>query len=210
MRFITPNFLFNMLFPKLFWNIPNQNKKIYLTFDDGPIPEITPWVLEILKEEHIKATFFCIGHNIKKHPEVFKQIISEGHAIGNHTFNHLKGWRTNSKKYLVNSEKCELEIEKHITLETKLFRPPYGKITPKQVNLLIAKKYKIIMWDVLTYDFDATLNENECYLQTITNTKQGSIIVFHDSCKANKNLKATLLKTIQELKRKGFTFDVLT
>lgn len=210
MRFTTSNFLFKRLFPKLFWNIPNQNNTIYLTFDDGPIPEITPWVLEVLKEENIKATFFCIGDNIKKNPIVFKSILENGHAIGNHTFNHLKGWQTYSKTYLENINLCELEIEKHTNLQTKLFRPPYGKMTPHQIKLAREKEYKIMMWEVLTYDFDENFDENDCYTQTIANTKSGSIIVFHDSIKANKNLKAILQKTIRELKRKGFMFDVLS
>ena len=194
-------------FPKYIWKLPNAEKKIYLTFDDGPIPEVTEWVLDILKQENIKATFFCIGDNIQKNPAIFKRIISENHAIANHTFNHLNGWKNASKNYIKNMKNCEEEILKHSNLKSKLFRPPYGKIKITQANAILKLGYKIIMWDILSYDFDANLHSEKCLSETIKNTSNGSIIVFHDSIKANNNLKFVLPKAIQVLKEKGFIFD---
>jgi peptidoglycan/xylan/chitin deacetylase (PgdA/CDA1 family) len=208
-RMFKTNRFLKLFFPKYIWELPNSEKKIYLTFDDGPIPEITEWVLGLLKKENIKATFFCIGENIQKHPEVFKQIISENHTIGNHTFNHLKGWNTSTKKYLENVELCNLVFEKYSisNFQSKLFRPPYGKITPWQAYRLRKLDYKIIMWDVLSYDFDNSLNPDDCLQNTLKNTSNGSIIVFHDSIKARRNLQLVLPKLIQQLKEKGFVFD---
>ncbi|WP_338409314.1 polysaccharide deacetylase family protein [uncultured Flavobacterium sp.] len=197
------------LFYNQIWEVPNDEKKIYLTFDDGPTPEITEWVLDVLKKENIKATFFCIGNNIEKHPEVFIKTIQEGHAIGNHTFSHLQGWKTSLKKYIENAELCNTEINKQNTGHPKLFRPPYGKITPTQSQLLRKKGYKIIMWDVLSKDYDSLETPKNCLENVIKHTAQGSIIVFHDSKKASQNLKLSLPETIKRLKEKGFIFDVL-
>jgi len=189
-------------YPKLVWEIPNNENKIYLTFDDGPIPEVTDWVLDLLKQYNIKATFFCIGDNVVKHPAVFQRIITEDHAVGNHTFNHLNGWKTSSETYLANIEACK-EI-----VSTTIFRPPYGRIKKTQVQDL-TKEYKIIMWDVLSGDFDAKTSPEKCYNNVVENAKEGSIIVFHDSVKASKNLKYALPKVIEYLLEKGFVFDVL-
>ena len=197
------------IFNNLVWDIPNSDKKIYLTFDDGPIPEVTEWVLDLLKSEDIKATFFCIGDNIKKHPEVYKRILSEGHQTGNHTFNHLNGWKTETNHYINNFKLCETEHLKQNTEHSFLFRPPYGKIKPSQSKAIQQLGYKIIMWDVLSYDFNPTISAEKCLENVISNTKQGSIIVFHDSLKAEKNLKYALPKAIQILKDKGFVFDVI-
>ena len=150
------------IFNNLVWDIPNSDKKIYLTFDDGPIPDVTEWVLDLLKSEEIKATFFCIGDNIKKHPEVYKRILSEGHQTGNHTFNHLNGWKTYTKSYLGNFKLCETEHLKLNTEHSFLFRPPYGKIKPKQSKAIRNLGYKIIMWDVLSCDFDSSVSEEKC------------------------------------------------
>ena len=198
------------IFNNLVWDIPNSDKKIYLTFDDGPIPKVTEWVLDLLKSEEIKATFFCIGDNIKKHPEVYKRILSEGHQTGNHTFNHLNCWKTNTKSYLENFKLCETEHLKLNTEHSFLFRPPYGKIKPSQSKAIRQLGYKIIMWDVLSYDFDPTISVEKCLENVISNTEQGSIIVFHDSLKAEKNLKYALPKAIQILKNRGFVFDVIS
>ena len=198
------------VFNNLVWDIPNLEKKIYLTFDDGPIPKVTEWVLDLLKSEEIKATFFCIGDNIKKHPEVYKRILSEGHQTGNHTFNHLNGWKTKTKSYLGNFKLCETEHLKLNTEHSFLFRPPYGKIKPSQSKAIRQLGYKIIMWDVLSYDFDPTISVEKCLENVISNTEQGSIIVFHDSLKAEKNLKYALPKAIQILKNRGFVFDVIS
>jgi peptidoglycan/xylan/chitin deacetylase (PgdA/CDA1 family) len=198
------------VFNNLLWDIPNSENKIYLTFDDGPIPEVTEWVLDLLKSEEIKATFFCIGDNIQKHPEVYKRILSEGHQTGNHTFNHLNGWKTDTENYIDNFKLFETE---HLKLNTEyffLFRPPYGKIKPSQSKKIRQLGYKIIMWDVLSYDFDPTISVEKCLENVISNTIQGSIIVFHDSLKAEKNLKFALPKAIQILKNRGFVFDVIS
>lgn len=198
------------IFSNLVWDIPNSENKIYLTFDDGPIPEVTEWVLDLLKSEDIKATFFCIGDNIKKHPEVYKRILTEEHQTGNHTFNHLNGWKTETNQYIDNFKLCETEHLKPNTEHSFLFRPPYGKIKPSQSKAIRQFGYKIIMWDVLSYDFDSTISVEKCLENVISNTEQGSIIVFHDSLKAEKNLKYALPKAIQILKNKGFVFDVIS
>lgn len=208
-RMFKTNRFLKLFFPKYIWELPNHEKKIYLTFDDGPIPELTDWVLTLLKKEEVKATFFCIGDNIQKHPEVFKKIILNEHSIGNHTFNHLNGWKTSTKEYLENVELCNLIIQKLkiINQDSKLFRPPYGKIKNKQAKELQKLGYKIIMWDVLTYDFDNSLNPDYCLQNTLKNISSGSIIVFHDSIKAHRNMKFVLPKLIQTLKEDGFVFD---
>ena len=198
------------IFNDLVWDIPNSENKIYLTFDDGPIPEVTEWVLDILKSAKIKATFFCIGDNIKKYPEVYRRILSEGHQTGNHTFNHLNGWKMDAKNYIDNLKLCETEQLKLNTEHSFLFRPPYGKIKPSQSKAIRNLGYKIIMWDVLSYDFDSTILKEKCLENVISNTEQGSIIVFHDSVKAEKNLKYALPKAIQVLKDKGFVFDIIS
>jgi peptidoglycan/xylan/chitin deacetylase (PgdA/CDA1 family) len=198
------------IFNNLVWDIPNSDNKIYLTFDDCPIPELTEWVLDLLKSEEIKATFFCIGDNIKKYPEVYKRILSEGHQTGNHTFNHLNGWKTETNHYIENLKLCETEHLKLNTEHSFLFRPPYGKIKPSQSKAIRNLGYKIIMWDVLSYDFDSTISKEKCLENVISNTEQASIIVFHDSVKAEKNLKYVLPKAIQILKDKGFVFDVIS
>jgi peptidoglycan/xylan/chitin deacetylase (PgdA/CDA1 family) len=194
------------IFRNQVWDIPNTEKKIYLTFDDGPTPEITEWVLNILEKENIKATFFCIGNNIAKHPEIFEKIVASGHSIGNHTFNHLQGWKTTTEKYIENVDLCKTEMCKLTTEYSNLFRPPYGKIKPVQSKILRKKGYKIIMWDVLSKDYDLNTSPEECLIN-VKKTKTGSIIVFHDSLKAWKNLEYTLPKAIVFLKSEGFLFD---
>ena len=209
-NWVKTNTWIKKIFNNLVWDIPNSEKKIYLTFDDSPIPDVTEWVLNILKSEDIKATFFCIGDNIQKHSEVYKRILAEGHQTGNHTFNHLNGWKTETNHYIENLKLCETEYLKLNTEHSFLFRPPYGKIKPSQSKAIRNLGYKIIMWDVLSYDFDSTVSEEKCLENVISNTEQGSIIVFHDSVKAEKNLKYALPKAIQVLKDKGFIFDVIS
>jgi peptidoglycan/xylan/chitin deacetylase (PgdA/CDA1 family) len=189
-------------YSQLTWDIPNNENKIYLTFDDGPIPEVTEWVLDILKQYQIKATFFCIGDNIKKNPEIFQRILEDGHFVGNHTQNHLNGWKTEDEVYFKNIKECSELVN------SKLFRPPYGRIKKSQHSILNTQ-YSIIMWDVLSGDFDAKTTPEQCYNNVIKNTKSGSIIVFHDSVKASENLKKTLPKAIDFLLKKGFVFDVI-
>jgi peptidoglycan-N-acetylglucosamine deacetylase len=202
-----PGFI-KRLFCNQTWSIPNKDNKIYLTFDDGPIPEVTEWVLKVLKESNIKATFFCIGDNIRKFPHIFQKVISEGHIIGNHTCNHLNGWKTNNDDYIENVNQC-FEDYKLNTVNVALFRPPYGKIKPSQSIQLRKLGYKIIMWDVLSADFDQRISPEKCLQNVIKNVESGSIIVFHDSKKAAENLQYALPLAIKILKEKGFVFDVI-
>ncbi|WP_412476748.1 polysaccharide deacetylase family protein [Flavobacterium sp. TBRC 19031] len=197
------------IFPKYVWDIPNAEKKIYLTFDDGPIPEITEWVINQLEQYNAKATFFCIGENIQKHPEIFRKIIDNDHSIGNHTFNHLKGWETSLTAYIENTEKCAETIANFTlqTLNAKLFRPPYGKIKPSQAKALRQSGYKIIMWDVISMDFDKNISPEKCLENVLKNIESGSIIVFHDSIKAWQNLQYALPKTLEFLKKNEFVCE---
>jgi peptidoglycan/xylan/chitin deacetylase (PgdA/CDA1 family) len=200
--------IIKLLFFNQVWDIPNSENTIYLTFDDGPTPEITERVLEILDKHHIKATFFCIGDNVRKHPEIVQKILSKQHSVGNHTYSHLKGWKTPTKTYISNSEACEIKLNSLFKIRnSKLFRPPYGKITPWQSYKLRKLGYKIIMWDVLSKDYDASISAEMCYENVIKNVSSGSIIVFHDSNKAKENVLKSLEKTIETLKSKGFKFE---
>ncbi len=201
--------VFKWMFPKRIWSIPNNTNTVYLTFDDGPIPEVTPWVLDTLKQFNAKATFFCIGENVQKHSAIFKSVLEEGHAIGNHTFHHLNGWKTPTEEYINNSEKFEEilnQVQNDSTSTKKLFRPPYGKMTSKQAHSLQKLGYKIIMWDVLSADFDPSISKEQCLKNVIKNTKKGSIIVFHDSVKAGEKLLFALPKVLEYFSEKGFSF----
>ena len=206
MIWIKTHWLIKKLFSNYIWEMPNRDNKVYLTFDDGPTPEITEWTLQQLKKYNAKATFFCIGDNIKKYPEIFKKVIEEGHSIGNHTFNHLNGWKTSKQEYLENTKKCQSEIHNLQSAICTLFRPPYGKIIPSQSKELRKLGYKITMWDIISYDFDATISKEKCLENVLTNVKSGSIIVFHDSIKAFPNLEYTLPKVLEILNKKGFVF----
>lgn len=186
----------------LTWNKSRKEKKVYLTFDDGPIPELTPYVLEVLRKYNIKATFFCVGENIAKHPKLFEQVKNEGHRIGNHTYNHLKGWGEENGNYLENVEQCQ-----QLT-ETNLFRPPYGRAKKSQLKEL-RKDYEIIMWDVLSGDFDLSLSPEKCLKNVLDNTKNGSIIVFHDNIKAIPRVEYALPKAIETLLSRGYVFETL-
>ena len=208
---IKTNWIIKKIFSNYIWDVSNTKKTVYLTFDDGPIPEVTTWVLEELKKYNSKSTFFCIGENIDKYPEIFKKIISEGHSIGNHTFNHLNGWKTSTNAYLKNIRACEEIIEKTTDYHSnsKIFRPPYGKLKTAQSKATRKLGYKIIMWDVLSADFDTTISKEQCLDNVLSNVKPGSIIVFHDSIKAFKNLEYVLPKTLAFLKENKFNCDVL-
>lgn len=206
------------LYPRR-WTKMEIPESIYLTFDDGPIPEITPWVLDLLKEYNARATFFCIGDNVKKHPEIFRRILSEGHSVGNHTFNHLDGWKTSTSAYIENVFKAEKAItsEKNEELQatnyklqtTRLFRPPYGRIKNSQARKLANFGYQLVMWDVISWDFDSELTEEECLKNILKNSEEGSIIVFHDSRKAFKNLQKVLPQVLEYYKKKNFSFKSL-
>lgn len=201
----TPSLL-QWLYPNLIWKEKTDAKIIYLTFDDGPIPEVTPWVLEQLKKHNAKATFFCVGDNIRKYPHVFKQVIDGKHAVGNHTFHHLNGWKTDSTSYLKDFLSCEEEIQKH-NYSTQLFRPPYGRITPRQIKQLNSRQ--IVMWDVLSGDFLSRLKPEEVLDKSIKNTQNGSIVVFHDSQKAYKNLAIVLPQYLEHFIQLGYEFHAL-
>lgn len=200
-------YLLRLIYGNLTWRIKTNKKEIFLTFDDGPTPEITSWVLLELKKYNAKATFFCIGSNIKKHPEIFKKIISEGHSIGNHTLNHVNGWKTSKKKYLDEVNSTESIITKDIIYNySKLFRPPFGKITKSQAKTLLKKNYTIIMWDILAKDWMTTINPKRIKEIILKKSQQGSIIVFHDSLKAEKNLKEILPEVLIYFSKKGYVF----
>lgn len=209
----TPGFV-KTLFPKFVWNINTTKKELYLTFDDGPTPKITDWVLQTLKEYNAKATFFCIGNNIESQPEIFHSIINDGHCIGNHTYNHSKGWKTKTKQYIEEVEKTQflinskLEDSNHIS--PKIFRPPYGKFKSKQSRALQKLGYKIVLWDVLSYDWDKSVSEKACLENIIFKAKEGSVVVFHDSIKASRNLKYALPKALDYYSRKGYEFKTLS
>ena len=203
----TPSIL-PFFYPSLTWRMPADNKTLYLTFDDGPVPGPTEFVLETLQKFNIKATFFCIGENIRKHPELFKMILNHGQTIGNHTFNHLNGWRTDRNSYLENVRLCKAEMENHFLSGSEnkpLFRPPYGRITRNQIKSLSA--YQIIMWDVLSIDYNKNLRSEKCLKNSVAVTRPGSIIVFHDSYKAEKNLTYVLPRFIEHFLTQGFTFS---
>ena len=196
----TPKFI-QKLFPSIVWNKANLQNNIWLTFDDGPTPEVTPFILNILKEEHVSATFFLVGKQIKKYPHLLEEIIKNGHVIGNHSYSHKNGWKSSFNFYINDVEKCQQLIP-----ENKLFRPPYGKISPFQIHYL-KTKYKIILWDVLGWDFCVKKTPQNIKENILKNTKSGSIIVLHNNKKSFKNLKPILKETIQKLKKKGFLFD---
>ena len=217
MRFIpakTPKLL-KLLFPRYIWSLPasKSEKVIYLTFDDGPVPDVTEFVLNQLKLYDVQATFFCIGDNIKKHPDIFKKIIQNNHSIGNHTYNHLKAWKVDFKTYLDNTKKCQEEIQRHAPKlrQCKLFRPPYGHLSYSKFTALKKMGYKIILWDVLAKDWiQDHPDENYYYKNVVNNATNGSIIVFHDSLKAEKNLKKTLPKILEYFSKRGYEFRRIT
>lgn len=195
----TPAFI-QSLFPDIIWKVPDTEQKLYLTFDDGPIPEVTEWVLDMLLQYKAKATFFCVGENIEKHPTIFNRIKIEGHSVGNHTYHHKNGWQTNSDQYFKDIDRCDQLVG------NKLFRPPYGKLTFKQLKFL-KKEYKIVMWDILSGDFDQNLDAENCYSRIIQKTSDGSILVFHDSIKAQRILTHVLPRVLDHFSKLGFTFE---
>jgi peptidoglycan-N-acetylglucosamine deacetylase len=191
------------LFPKYLWQMDKVEKKLYLTFDDGPHPTYTAFVLDELKKYDAKATFFCIGNNVRQYPDMYKRIIDEGHSVGNHTYNHANGSKTKTAAYIQDIN----EAVKYI--DSKLFRPPYGRINAFQAKLLLQKDtpYKIVMWTVLSGDFDVKLSKQRCLKNVLSNVSNGSIIVFHDSEKASERLMYTLPIVLEKLKNKGFIFE---
>jgi peptidoglycan/xylan/chitin deacetylase (PgdA/CDA1 family) len=213
---ITPHrtpFFLPLLFPSLLWRVPTKANELYLTFDDGPVTGPTEFALQALATFSAKATFFCIGDNIRKHPDIFKRILMQGHAVGNHTFNHLNGWKNTVNHYIHNIKTCDTEMVKSLgtqktTFVTDLFRPPYGRITPKQIQLL-KSDYRIVMWDVLSVDYNKDLSPEACLRNTIRAARPGSIIVFHDSIKAEKNMTYALPRVLDHFTNEGFVFKSL-
>ncbi len=197
----TPKFI-RALFPNYIWRIPTSEKAIYLTFDDGPTPEVTPWVLTQLKEYDAHATFFCVGENINRHPELLDSLIHSGHSVGNHTYNHLNAWKTDMATYLKNVRRCARLVP------TTLFRPPYGKLLPQQ-NTFLRRHYQIVMWDVLSGDFDENNSAETCLHNVIDNSEPGSIILFHDSKKAWPRLEKVLPEVLDRFTKAGYKFKAL-
>ena len=205
--FIKTPSLVKRFYSSYLWSFPTDEKVVYLTFDDGPHPSITPYVLEELSKYNAKATFFCVGKNVEDHPETYRKILSEGHAVGNHTYDHPNGWNVTKEQYLDNVEEAAKLID------TNLFRPPYGKIKTSQAKMISQAmncEAHIIMWDVLSADFITSINQKKCAGNVLKNYERGSVIVFHDSEKAFPNLRYALPKTLEELAGKGFVFKSIT
>ncbi|MBL7473909.1 polysaccharide deacetylase family protein [Robertkochia sediminum] len=202
--FKTP-YLVKRFFSTLLWEMEKEKQGVYLTFDDGPTPEVTPYVLDLLDTYDAKATFFCIGKNIQTHPEIFKDIVKRGHSIGNHTFNHLNASKTDQDTYLKEVQKTETVIrelrDQSPPERSKLFRPPYGRMNTALSKALIKEEYRIVMWSLLSADFDPELNTEKSLRNLKTHSREGSIIVFHDSMKAYQNLKALLPGYLEFLKK---------
>lgn len=185
------------------WKISTHEKCLYLTFDDGPEPEITPWILDLLAQYNAKATFFCVGENAQRNPEIIQRILKEGHSLGNHTHNHLKGWNTKDAQYVQNTIKASKSTS------NKLFRPPYGRIKKTQIHLLKALGYKIIMWNQLSCDYLQNLNTDKSLQTLIKHASPGNIVVFHDSIKASKNVTKILPLYLEAMTKAGYTFKAI-
>jgi len=198
----TPDFVQNM-FPNLIWKMKNEvTKSLYLSFDDGPIPEITPWVLDQLDKYDAKASFFCVGQNVKSNPAIFRRLKANGHSIGNHTYDHLSGWKTSNLDYFRNVRYCDELVD------STLFRPPYGRLKNKQA-LYLQRNYKVVMWDILSGDFDPKITKEECLENVISKATNGSIIVFHDSLKAKEKLEYVLPRVLKHFSKLGYRFKNL-
>jgi peptidoglycan/xylan/chitin deacetylase (PgdA/CDA1 family) len=198
------------LFPEAVWHGDRNIKKIYLTFDDGPIPVVTDYILDILKDFDVKATFFLVGENVKRNPLLFERLITEEHCIGNHTYNHIDGWKVNERVYLENIRLCsEVFKQSGWNVHPKIFRPPYGKIRKRTLNK-IKHEYKVIMWDVLSYDFSNKVDSNECLYKSLKYTKNGSIIIFHDNVKSFEKIKFVISKYISSLKDFNYEFGKIS
>lgn len=203
-------FFLRYLYPSLLWRVPSKGNDLYLTFDDGPVEGPTEFVLETLAATDSTATFFCIGDNIRKYPDVFASIVANGHTVANHTYNHLNAWRTPLSVYLENVQACseEMRRNRYHSSAPMFFRPPYGRITWRGIRAL--RDYRIVMWDVLTKDFSPSVSPEECLRNSIAATRPGSIIVFHDSLKAEKNLRHVLPRFIRHFRDRGYVFKALS
>jgi peptidoglycan/xylan/chitin deacetylase (PgdA/CDA1 family) len=198
-------FWLKWFYPTLTWHKSRKEKFVYFTFDDGPIPVVTPFVLNTLKKFNCKATFFCIGDNVDKHPLILADVIADGHTVGNHTYNHLNGWNSSNKNYIENVLKGSK------LTSTRIFRPPYGRIKKSQIKEIKKQSpsTEVIMWDVLSGDFDKRISKEQCVRNVLKHCKNGSIIVFHDSLKAFERLEYALPKVLENLSKKGFEFRTL-
>jgi len=203
LRAVSPPLVYKLMMPNALWRVKETKKVVYLTFDDGPIPDITEKVLDILLEHQIKAAFFCLGKNVEANPHLFKRLIEQGHLVGNHSYSHPDGWNTSNVNYYQDIEKSQKLIH------SKFFRPPYGKLSLTQY-LYLKKKYKIVMWDVLTCDYDSNATVDFCFEAVKRKAKNGSIIVFHDSIKAAPQMLPSLVKSIEWLKSEGYSFGQFT
>ncbi len=201
-KLVRPTWWMRAFYPNFIWRLPQDRKGVYLTFDDGPTPEITEWVLDQLEQHQARATFFLIGKNIAAHPEIFQRLRNSPHTLGNHTYNHLNGWKSSREIYIDNFEKCNELLPSH------LFRPPYGKITKSQAQR-ITQSHKVIMWDIISYDFDSGTSPEKCFQNVVKNVRPGSVIVFHDSVKAWPNLMEALPRTLEYLKREGYGMEAI-
>lgn len=203
--FIKTPWLLKKAYPTLVWDMPADDNAVYLTFDDGPHPQITTAVLKHLQQYNARATFFCIGNNVVNNPEVYKSIIDAGHTVANHTHNHVNGWKTQDKEYISNIQLASTHIQ------SNLFRPPYGRITKFQAKLLqnSANPYRIIMWSVLSGDFDIQLSPQKCLQHVVKNTRPGDIVVFHDSEKAYPRMGFALPRVLEHFSNKGYVFKAL-
>lgn len=197
-----PPFLYRMYFSEALWRVPGSEKCVYLTFDDGPIPQVTPWVLDVLREYDVKATFFCVGDNVTRNPGLFDSLRANGHQVGNHTMSHVRGMQMSTPDYLWNIEKA------NDLIESPLFRPPHGFMRPSQFAA-IKEKYTTVMWDVVTRDYSRNLTGDQVLHNVCRYTRNGSIIVFHDSLKAQKNLTYALPRAIEWLLKNGYTCKTL-
>lgn len=197
-----PPLVYKWVMSEAVYRIGADKKQVFLTFDDGPIPGVTDKVLDLLASYQAKASFFCLGKNVEANPELYTRILAEGHSVGNHSFSHLDGWKTANKDYFMDIEKAEKSIK------ARLFRPPYGKLTPIQYRLL-KKKFTIVLWDTLSLDYNQALDAEFCWQTVKANTRPGSIIVFHDSLKAAPRMLPALEKTLEWLKREGFEMNAI-
>ena len=198
-----PPLLYRMLFPETVWRIHSKPHTVYLTFDDGPIPEVTPWVLDTLDRYGIKATFFCVGENVKRNPNLFAEVLRRGHSVGNHTMNHMQGARVSTKVYLHNV------FTANELIHTTLFRPPHGLLRWAQSKVL-RSRFGIIMYDLVSHDYSRKLTGEQVLDNVKRNVRNGSIIVFHDSLKAEKNMKYALPRAIEWLREQGYNFDKIS
>jgi peptidoglycan/xylan/chitin deacetylase (PgdA/CDA1 family) len=200
-QLVIPDF-FKLLYPKIIKSFPKAKGKLFFTFDDGPNPSVTPFILDILEKYNAKATFFCTGENVEKHPEIYMMIKNGGHATGNHTYSHINGFKCSKNKYIEDVDRASLYIH------SEIFRPPYGKLLPSQY-VALAKVFKIVFWDVIAFDYNVNLKPEDCVKIVLNKTKDGSIIVFHDNNKAKERVLNALPIVLEHFKNLGFTFDCI-